>query len=199
MGMGEHRIVIERRGRSLEEWEPGEAGGIHERVGFARDEFPDEWDLVRARCSCGAVFEEETEVWAHLDGVAEPAAESMASPYLIFVDLFLPRAYVEANDARQGVNVVDAPVGAGSWSAQDVLDYVRREVRTRPNVLHNVVGYLAEPEEIEGDLYTRIVEPGTELVRLPWSAVVLDVVPEGQPVRVTNAEYGPYRFVDLPG
>ena len=119
-------------------------------------------------------------------------------PYPILVDLFVWGRYAAGGGSVWAVKGLQAPVVEESWTAQDVLEYVRGEVKTRPGRPYDVVGFRAEPEEIGWDPREWVLEEDAVLVRVPRSARVVDVMPTEQPIRVTNSEFGPYRFVDLP-
>ncbi|QLG62063.1 hypothetical protein [Halorarum salinum] len=209
--MSEHRVTITRRGVAVTKWEPGDSDGIHERLGVTKDEFPDEWPVLLAQCSCGLTFEGADAAFNHLDAVAAGEFDTTAG------DDESEDAALDAGDADHValVDMFDGPeFGTGSgpvsrvlqiepqnelwslWTAWQLLTLVRNGMMDA-EVEYDAVVYRASPDDTLVGKDGRL-SPGTTVLRLPEMGVIADWVPAGRPVRVTNAERAPYIIQDAP-
>lgn len=190
--MAEHRITVERQGRSVEVWEPGdEPSGIHNRVAVEREEFPEEWELVEAKCSCGLVFTSDESALMHLDDVASWRVNAAAAEtYPVTVDQF---SWQESEGKPRYVLTGAETVEALEWwTAGELLEVVQEEFGTRVGLWYNTVCYRASGEA--PDPVGEPVEEGALMVGIATSGAVRDEVPDGRVVRVTSGQYAPYEW-----
>lgn len=210
--MIEHRVRVERRARSIIEWVPGDSPGGHKRVKVERPEFPDEWLVVEASCSCGRIFEYPEDWVDHLDAVAggeiamkfgkEKTESTETAEYPVLIDLFtLSESEGEEKPSYEFLAFEGGWLDK-SWTARMLLNRVKQVMDSYTEIEYDTVCYRVDDG---GEMVSSAqLSPRSDsdlgdnplMAQLPLSSIVVNVVPEGRPVRVTSSRYAPYEFVN---